>query len=124
MKKKISIGDIVFVAVLLVLILIFTVFKVKYIRTGSMEPTLHVGAVVIVNPHVKPDKGDIAMYETDSSEVIHRVMDINDDGSYMFKGDNVADPDINNPVPRDAVTGPVIFKLNIISPLIRAIHHI
>jgi signal peptidase len=65
--------------------------------SGSMEPNLHVGDLLIM---AKADYqvGDIAAYTRDSITIIHRIIEIREDG-YVFKGDHnsVADPEVVAP---------------------------
>ncbi|MBR6880947.1 MAG: signal peptidase I [Clostridiales bacterium] len=68
--------------------------SVMRVVTGSMEPTIHTGDFIIVS-----DPGDQALKEGDiiafysddpdvrGSVVTHRIIGINDDGSYRTKGD-------------------------------------
>ena len=69
-----------------------TVFGYKpfYIMSESMDPVIKVGHIVISKPINADDIdiGDIIAYKTPSKTVIHRVIKINDDGTYEFKGDN------------------------------------
>lgn len=70
--------------------------------SGSMEPTIHTHQFVIAVP-ITPDKikvGDIVTYDLHSTlnrnikeTIIHRVIAINDDDTFVFKGDNNAEPD-------------------------------
>jgi signal peptidase len=65
---------------------------------GSMEPTIHVGSIVIVR-RVNPEDmrvGDIIAFKTGESKTIHRVIDkVVGNGSFYFrtKGDANEDPD-------------------------------
>lgn len=103
---------------MLLIALCFMFFKVKYIQSGSMEPTLEVGAIVLVNPHQTPDVGDIAMYRSanGSYSIIHRVVDVNDNGEYIFKGDNVNHNDLK-PVTPSQIQGTVVYKGNWFKPI-------
>lgn len=69
-----------------------TVFGYKpfYIMSESMDPVIKVGHIVISKPINANDIdiGDIIAYKTPSKTVIHRVIKINDDETYEFKGDN------------------------------------
>jgi signal peptidase len=65
---------------------------------GSMEPTIHVGSIVIVRS-IKPEDvkvGDIIAFKTGESKTIHRVIEkVVEGGSFYFrtKGDANEDPD-------------------------------
>lgn len=77
-------------------------YKPFFIMSGSMEPTIHTHQFVIAVP-ITPDKikvGDIVTYDLHSTlnrnikeTIIHRVIAINDDDTFVFKGDNNAEPD-------------------------------
>lgn len=72
--------------------------------SGSMEPNLHVGDLMIVS---KADYkvGDIAIYMRDGMTIIHRIIEIRSEG-FVFKGDNNPRPD-PEVVPRERVLGKV-----------------
>ncbi|MCR5292062.1 MAG: signal peptidase I [Eubacterium sp.] len=70
-----------------------------YVVTGSMEPTIHVGEYVIVQsvPVESLEYGDIIAFYTENEEikgklVIHRIIEVRDDGTFIVMGDA-------NPVP-------------------------
>lgn len=67
-------------------------YKPFFIMSGSMEPTIMTHQIVIATPIDAEDVqiGDIISYETDTKTVIHRVVDINEDGTFEFLGDNNA----------------------------------
>ena len=76
-----------------------TIFGVKpfFIMSESMEGTIKTYQWVVGKP-VEADEcniNDIIAYKKDNSNktVIHRIIDINDDGTLVFKGDNNADRD-------------------------------
>lgn len=54
-----------------------------------MEPTIEAGSIVIASRNNDEyNINDIAIYEKNGMRIIHRIIDINEDGSYVFKGDN------------------------------------
>ena len=73
------------------------------VMSGSMEPTLHVGDLVIVKQAGVDElsEGDIAVYLSGDTLIIHRIVYMLDDGNagktVVFKGDanNVADDPIS-----------------------------
>lgn len=92
-------------------------YKVFVIASGSMEPTLNIGDIVIIHEVEVNDivEGDIITFqEGDSQTVTHRVVNIIDEDSkikYETKGDN------NNTVDEgfvyyDDVEGKYLFKIN------------
>ena len=77
-------------------------YRIMWVRTPSMEPAIMTGDFVLVKATDETDVavGDIAVYEKrDESNswphyrIIHRVMDVTDEGNYIFKGDNNQFPD-------------------------------
>ena len=91
----------------------FTPLKVL---TGSMEPAIKIGDLIIVKDMDKSNigEGDIITYRTNTGVyVTHRVVEVVDEGgSTMFrtKGDanNVEDKDL---VGEEAIVGKYIFRL-------------
>lgn len=79
------------------------------IITGSMEPGISAGDVVLTSPHHDPGTllGRVVSFEDPGrpGEVLtHRVVSINDDGTLTTKGD--ANPTVDSvPVPIESVTG-------------------
>ena len=74
--------------------------RVCAVESGSMEPYLMTGSMALINTKATFDDievGDIVVYrrEADDKNIIHRVVDITDDGLIM-KGDanRVTDPTI------------------------------
>jgi signal peptidase len=72
-------------------------YRPFFIMSASMEPTIMTHQLVIAVP-VEPEDveiGDIVTYEKYSNvsnsitqTIIHRVVTINEDGTFTFKGDN------------------------------------
>jgi signal peptidase len=68
------------------------------IMSGSMEPTIPVGSIVVVKK-VNPEDvkvGDVIAFETGESRTMHRVVEkVVENGSFYFrtKGDANEDPD-------------------------------
>ena len=85
-----------------------TPLPILSVVSNSMEPTLHVGDLIIAG---KADykEGDIAIYISDRVTIVHRIVEKRPDG-YVFKGDNNAVPD-PRPVPRERITGKVHVAL-------------
>ena len=123
-NKPKSIGsiiwDVVFWSFIVCIIFSAIFFKFKFIQTGSMKPTLQIGAIVAVNPHTQPEVGDIAMYKIGNGYVIHRIIEDRGD-SYIFQGDNVGTPDLE-PIEKSRVVGPVQMKFNFVAPIISRIY--
>ena len=73
-------------------------------RGVSMNPMLYQNRDLIV---IRPPEGrlavhDVALYRRGKSYVLHRVIAVNDDGTYLIRGDNTYADEI---VPEKAVIG-------------------
>ena len=79
--------------------------KLIYTTKGvSMQPMLYQNrdVVVIEVPQGRLQKYDVALYRRGSSYVLHRVIGVNEDGTYSIRGDNTYSIEI---VPESAVMG-------------------
>ncbi len=100
-------------------ILVTTVFlgwQFKTVLSGSMDPTLRVGGVVVTQP-VDPEAikvGDIISYYSPDHQklMVHRVIEKRPGGQLGFstQGDANADPD-PHPIPAQNVVGKVGFHI-------------
>lgn len=59
---------------------------IAIVMSGSMEPTLSVDDLVIVEKEEKYNIGDIVIYQTNNNLIIHRIIEI-DDKEFIAKGD-------------------------------------
>lgn len=109
----------VFLLLLAAIILINVRFDFFYIKTGSMEPELPVGSVVMVDSNAEPKVGDIFAYENHGSTVIHRIAGM-EGGGYIFQGDANPSPD-GAVVEESQMIGKVVARIRFIAPAIRAI---
>lgn len=129
-EKKINVlsmvSDVVFVLTLAALIYIPIRYDLRFIESGSMEPGIHVGAIVVIDPeayeNTAPEIGDIAMYQTSTREVVHRIVGSDTDG-YIFKGDNNDSTDFSA-VPVESIKGKLKLTINFVAPLIKAVKHL
>ena len=84
----------------------YTIFEVA---SGSMEPTLYIDDVILVN--VTQDnlkKGDIIAFQSDDVVITHRILLIDDD-TITVKGDK--NNTIDKPISRSQVIGKVVKVL-------------
>ena len=103
-RKIIKIATIISIATIIAIFLLFyrpvslagdTLYEPVY--TGSMEPAIPVGSVVVIKP-VDPENlkiGDIICFKLSESaitSVTHRIFNITDEG-FITKGDANEDPD-------------------------------
>lgn len=78
---------------------------------GSMYPALRDGDVVFVSSRRKPVAGDIALLHAPGhGPVLHRVVERQEDGTLLTKGDANRLPDFA-PTPETAVRGTVVRVL-------------
>lgn len=74
-----------------------------------MEPTLHVGDVVVVVKTGKYIPGDIALYRSQQGTIIiHRVVGESLAGSYVMKGDANVYEDSYQPMPEEMIGKAVV----------------
>ena len=88
------------------------------VTSGSMEPALHKGDLIIVRRARAYKVGDIAVYISGSSLVVHRITGMKD-GQWILKGDanNTADP----LVAQSKVKGKVVFHIPLAGEILRGI---
>jgi signal peptidase len=89
-------------------------YDMYMVRSGSMEPSVNTGDMVIMGPNggllsgtLKP--GKIVTYEREGDLITHRIIAIQDD-MLVTKGDSVEEPDPWMVAPED-VRGVYIFKV-------------
>ncbi len=79
------------------------------VSSWSMEPTLHVGDIVIVVGSESYSVGDIVIYESPSGLIVHRIIGI-EGNAYVTKGDANPFPDSIHPPPT-SIKGKVVFVI-------------
>ena len=83
-------------------------YGIYKIESSSMEDTIEMGGYVVVDYNSKDYQvGDIISYHKDNNVYTHRIVTINDDGSYITKGDANSMPNID-PVYYYEIVGEVI----------------
>lgn len=86
------------------------------VATGSMEPTVAVGDVVVTCPSSAENlrEGDIIRYQKGATTVIHRIVactqDENGGLTFITQGDSNNTPDAD-PVLPEQVLGKVVFNI-------------
>ena len=99
-----------------VLLNLFGVISMRIVLTESMSPKIQPGDVVVSANWIKPTLNDIAIYHQRDilgnvkQDVVHRVITINMDKVYQFKGDHNKSMDAL-PVPQKDIVGTVVFKV-------------
>ena len=95
--------------------------KLFAVQTGSMEPAIKKGSLIVVQPREKYQKEDIVTFKISpdaniknpKSLVTHRIIEIKESKGEMFyvtKGDANESADMENR-PQSAVLGMVIYKI-------------
>lgn len=136
-NKKKAIENILFILFMIVMaVLIFTTIQTRImgkepsilgyrlytVDSGSMSPTLKLGALTIVKEKEANEitKGDMITYRGSGDSVVtHRVMDIENGGtSFITKGDA---NETEDPMPLDSnkLIGKVVFSIPYIGFLLR-----
>ena len=123
-KKKKGIGQILgnivtgfFIVVLVLAVIGYKgIFGYRYldILTSSMRPTMPEGTLVVIKETKASDLkvGDIITYLPSKATdyVTHRIKSINDNGTFITKGDANNTVDIS-PVSEKQIAGKVVFKI-------------
>lgn len=96
------------------------------VKTGSMEPTIHAGALAYINTHdTNAEVGDIMTFKLSSESgdeilVTHRVYEIKEDDIY-FKGDANNAPDAAY-VSNESLVGKYLFSIPKLGDLVQKIN--
>lgn len=123
--KRLGIGIVTFVLILLLTFNIYNFINVKILHkdlasfggysilevvTGSMEPTIHIGDFIVINTkETNYQESDIiTFYDVDGSFVTHRIVSINEN-VMVTKGDNNNTED--EPTTTDKIVGKYLFKI-------------
>jgi len=131
MKILLKIGYYVILLVIIsiAVILIAPVFPItgnietKVVLSGSMEPEIKVGSVVVLRPVGEYDIGDIVTFGRDTRNNIpttHRIIDERIEGNTTYfktKGDANDDPDARE-ITKSDIQGKVLFSIPLLGFLI------
>jgi len=97
-------------------------YKVVAVEGNSMAPAFHAGdAVVITRPPGHVEVGMVLMLEVDGDLVTHRVVEVEDDGSFVTKGDANDEPDDYSLAESIHVVGRVRLHVPGLGELIRSV---
>ena len=126
MKRKIEL--ILFIILIFVLLFIsYLKFFVKVknievfgynffiVKTGSMEPVIDSGELIIVKRQCDYKKGEIITYEENDIYITHRIIAKNDN-TYITKGESNNENDLE--IMNDVILGKVIFHSKFLGKLI------
>ncbi len=101
-------------------------YQVRIVETGSMEPTILTGSIVVIKPVESYRIGDIITYKDKSRSnkpVTHRIHDMTlQDGNpeYITKGDANEDVDTNRLAQADII-GKVLFHIPYLGKVLAAV---
>ncbi|MBP9727859.1 MAG: signal peptidase I [Candidatus Moranbacteria bacterium] len=87
--------------------------KTFVVQSGSMEPAIGTGSVVVVKPAEQYQVGDVITFGPRSKTkppTTHRIVEVKDDGNYVTRGDANEDTDMRT-VSRYEVIGKVLFSV-------------
>lgn len=109
--------------VIIIVLAVLGVFPIQFyaVTSGSMEPTIATGSVVLVNKTQKQvETGDVITFLSGQQAVTHRVIAVEETESgplYTTQGDanNAIDPGQRTP---DQIVGKVLFGIPLIGTLI------
>lgn len=91
-------------------------FGTSIVLSGSMEPALSVDDLIVVVEHNDYQVGDIVVYQSGSSLVVHRIVAIEGD-MVTTQGDANNAPDA--PVPVRLIKGEVVFRVKYVGSVVR-----
>lgn len=90
-----------------------TFFGYSYVNilSGSMEPTLSIGDMAICKEQDAYATGDAVLYQDKGYLVLHRIVEVNEDGTFVMRGDanNVDD---ETAISRSNVYGKMVYSFN------------
>ena len=78
------------------------------VLSGSMEPELSVDDLIVVSEEDEYNVGDVVVFRSKSSLVVHRIIEINDEG-IITKGDANNMPD--EPISPENIKGKVVYAV-------------
>lgn len=117
--KASGLGVAVFLALTLVILGVMAFYSASgrvvpllVVKTGSMEPTLMVGDVIIIEENISPEEirvgpdGDVIIFRNPwtGELIVHRAVG-KMEGGFITKGDANAGVDIWSPVPSENIIG-------------------
>ena len=107
-------GTVLFLAVIALLIIPslpkLTYYEIFNVVSGSMEPKIPVGSLIIVEPREasQVEEGEVIAFMSNGSVITHRVVEnLSFEGEFVTKGDANLQEDMSN-VPYDHLIGVVI----------------
>ena len=93
-------------------------FGLAEVLSDSMYPTIKTGDVLMVVPKDEYQIGDIVAFEDGSMIVTHRIIDQNEDGSFVTKGDYVGNSADDMPLKEQYIIGKVVNVFEGVGPFV------
>jgi len=109
-------------AIIIVLLIVISAFpitgnyKILVVQSGSMEPNIHTGSVVVVFPEKEYKVGDVITFKNNAGKldsITHRIVKIENDGAgkvFTTKGDANNANDTNTVYAKNVI-GKVLFSV-------------
>lgn len=97
--------------------------EIKIVQSGSMEPAIHTGGIVVIQPADSYTVGDVITFGEDTRTQVpttHRIISSREEGGVTYfttKGDANEDPD-GKETPRSEVIGRMLFTVPYVGYLI------
>ena len=124
MQKILKIGywlvaTVIMAVAVLMMITLFPItgnYKIKIVLSGSMEPAIHTGSVIVIRPEAPYKIGDVITFGKDTKKDVpttHRIAEMRvEEGKYIYrtKGDANKTEDMSE-VPENMVIGKVLFSV-------------
>lgn len=90
------------------------------VLSGSMEPSLSVGDLLIVVPTDELGVGDVVVYTSSGAAIVHRIIEIDtESGTAVTRGD--ANNASDDPIPLTAIKGKVVYAIPLLGYAVEAI---
>lgn len=83
-------------------------FGLAEVLSDSMYPTIKTGDVIMVVPKDEYKVGDIVAFEDGAIIVTHRIIDENEDGTFVTKGDYIGNSRDDMPLQEKYIIGKVV----------------
>lgn len=95
-------------------------FGASVVLSGSMEPSLSVGDLLIVVPTDELSVGDVVVYTSSGAAIVHRIIEIDtESGTAVTRGD--ANNASDDPIPLTAIKGKVVYAIPLLGYAVEAI---
>lgn len=95
-------------------------FGASVVLSGSMEPELSVGDLLIVVPTDELSVGDVVVYTSSGVAIVHRIIELDTEGgTAVTRGD--ANNASDDPIPLTAVRGKVVCAIPLLGYVVEAI---